>query len=77
MAAIGLIFTSKLKAAPWHAPDVGVTLYAAIARLAVVLVRTSLIEVCPVPAVPPLNPVPVGTAQEKVVPAGMTGPMGV
>ena len=52
--ATGFTVTLTVNAAPVQLPEVGVTLYTAVAADAVVLVRLSLTVVCPVsaPALP-------------------------
>ena len=58
-------------------PDVGVTLYVAVAEPAVVLVRLPVRYDKPDAGAPPLNPVPEGAAHEYVMPAGTIVPVGV
>ena len=58
-------------------PLVGVTLYTAVAALAVVLVSVPVSVVLPVPDAPPVILLPVGALHEYVVPAGIILPVGV
>jgi hypothetical protein len=69
--ASGLIVAVRVKFAPVHPPDRGVTVYVAVWLTLVRFVRLPLILAWFAPAAPPvIPPVTTGAAHEYVVPAG-------
>ena len=76
MVAAGLITALTVNVEPVQLPDVGVTLYTAVAAFAVVLVSVPFTSLWPVPDAPPVMLAPVGLLHAYVVPAGIV-PVGV
>jgi hypothetical protein len=74
MDGIGFTVTVTVNVAPTQepaSPEVGVTVYVAVATLLVVLVSVPEIFEAPLPEVPPVNPLPEGADQLYFVPDGM------
>jgi hypothetical protein len=65
VAIIGFTVTVKVKVAPGHVPDVGVTVYVAVCAVFVVLVNVPMILVAPDPVVPPVK-LPVTTGADQL-----------
>jgi hypothetical protein len=66
----GFTVTVTTNVAPVQLPDTGATVYVAVCGLFVVLVSVPVILEAPLPAAPPVKPVPAGADQVYVVPAG-------
>ena len=68
--AFGFNVTVTENTAPVQLPVNGVTVYFAMTMLEVLLVKVQLILLALVVLAPPVNPVPVGTDHEYLVPEG-------
>ena len=60
ITGVGLTVTVTVNTAPVHVPEVGVTLYAAVWAVAVVLVSVPFTVLWPDADAPPVKPVPAG-----------------